>query len=226
LRRVVWPSRFKPDLPPHYDRTPNPAEFLQLYQLSIEAASGDEKVMANWFPMALKDGARSWLLNLPAESISSWEELRERFISNFEGTRDHAPAVGDLRRIKQQPGETLRKYIQHFTNVCIKIPKVSDEAIISVFTDVVRDVKMKEELAMHEDLSLALEMFNLATKCARAEEGHLSLVELPEVYPEDKKVKAKEAKRKRPAVLVAEPEMKRGCDYCRDPDPKSHRSSM
>jgi hypothetical protein len=39
-------------------------------------------------------------------------------------------------------------------------------------------------------------MFNLATKCARAEEGRLSLVELPEADPEDKKTKAKEAKRK------------------------------
>ena len=71
LRSIVWPGKFKPDLPPWYDGTPDPTEFLQLYELSIEAANGDEKVMANWFPMALKDDARSWLLNLPVGSISS-----------------------------------------------------------------------------------------------------------------------------------------------------------
>ena len=49
----------------------DPAEFLQLYELGIEAANGDEKVMANWFPMALKDGARTWLLNLAPGTISS-----------------------------------------------------------------------------------------------------------------------------------------------------------
>ena len=135
LRSVVWPGKFKPDLPPCYDGTPDPAEFLQLYELSIEAANGDEKVMANWFPMALKDGARSWLLNLLMGSISSWGEMRERFIANFQGTADRPPAVGDLRRIKKQPGETLHKYIQRFTNVRLKIPKVSDKAIISAFTD-------------------------------------------------------------------------------------------
>jgi hypothetical protein len=171
LRRVVWPGKFKPDLPPHYDGTPNPAEFLQLYALSIEVANGDEKVMANWFPMALKDGARSWLLNVPEGSISSWDELRERFITNFQGTCDRAPTVGDLRRVKQQPGETLHKYIQCFTNIRLKILKASDEAIISAFSDGVRDVKMKEELAIHKDLCSALEMFNMANKCARAEEG-------------------------------------------------------
>ena len=62
---------------------PDPAEFLQLYELSIEVANSNEKVMANWFPMALKDGPRSWLLNLPPGSISSWDEMRNRFIANF-----------------------------------------------------------------------------------------------------------------------------------------------
>ena len=47
LRRVVWPGKFKPDLPPRYDGTPDPAEFLQLYELSTEAANDNEKVMAN-----------------------------------------------------------------------------------------------------------------------------------------------------------------------------------
>lgn len=124
LCNVVWPGKFKPDLPPRYDDTTDPTEFLQLYELSIKAASGDEKIMANWFPMALKDGAHSWLLNLRVGSISSWDEMRDRFNANFQGTRDRSPAAGDLRRIKQQPGETLQEYIQRFNNVRLKIPKV------------------------------------------------------------------------------------------------------
>ena len=107
LRNVAWPGKFKPNLPPLYDGTRDPAEFLQLYELSIEAANGIEKVMANWFPMALKDAARSWLLNLPPGSISSWNEMRDRFFTNFQGTRGRPSAAGDLRHIKQQPGETL-----------------------------------------------------------------------------------------------------------------------
>ena len=81
--------------------------------------------------MALKDGAHSWLLNLPPGSISSWDEMRDRFIANFQGTRDRPLTAGDLHRVKQQPGETLQKYTQRFNNVRLKIPKVTDEAIIS-----------------------------------------------------------------------------------------------
>ena len=133
--------------------------------------------------MALKDGARTWLLNLPPGTISSWDEMRTCFIDNFQGTHNRPPVVGDLCRIKQQPGETLQKYIQRFNSAHLKIPKVTEEAIISVFSDSVRDVKMKEELAIHEDLCTSLELFNLATKCTRDKEGRLFLLELPAAEP-------------------------------------------
>ena len=162
--------------------------------------------------MALKDGARSWLLNLPPGSISSSDEMRDRFVANFQGTRDRPPAAGDLHRIKQQPGETLQKYIQRFNSVRLKIPKVKDEAIISAFSDGLCDVKMKEELAIHEELCTALELFNLATKCARAEEGRLSLLELPAANLEEKKAKAKDVSSKGAALLAAEPDMKHSRD--------------
>ena len=162
--------------------------------------------------MALKDGARTFHLYLQHGSISSWDEMRDRFVASFQGTRDRPPAVGDLHHIRQQPGETLQKYIQRFNNTRLKIPKVTDEAIISAFSDSVRDVKMKEELAIHEELCTSQELFNLVTKCARAEEGRLSLLELPSMGAEDKKAKAKDVKRKEVAVLAAEPDIKWGRD--------------
>jgi len=53
----------------------------------------------------------------------------------------------------------------------------------------------------------------MASKCARADEGRLSLLEFLDADPEDKKTKAKDVKRKGPAVLAAEQEVKCGCDY-------------
>ena len=47
LRSVAWLGKFKPDLPPRYDGTTDPTEFLQLYELSIEASHGTQWVMAN-----------------------------------------------------------------------------------------------------------------------------------------------------------------------------------
>ena len=123
LHSIAWPCKFKPHLPHHYDGTADPAEFLQLYKLSIKAANEDEKVMANWFPMALKDGARTWLLNLAPSTISSWGEMRTRFITNFQGTRDRPPAVSDMHRIKQQPGRPCRSTSSASTTHVSRFPR-------------------------------------------------------------------------------------------------------
>jgi hypothetical protein len=55
--------------------TVNPAEFLQIYSISILAAGGNEVVMANYFPVALMGTARSGLMNLPEGTLHSWSEL-------------------------------------------------------------------------------------------------------------------------------------------------------
>ena len=89
-----------------------------------------------------------------------------------------------------------------------------------MFSDGVCDIKMKEELAIHEELCTSQELFNLANRCARAEEGCLSLLEQPAVGAEEKKAKAKDVKRKEVAVLAAEPDIKRGRDQ-----PESSKNS-
>ena len=37
----------------------------------------------------------------------------------------------------------MQKFIQRFSNARLKIPRVTEEAIISAFSDGVRDIKMK-----------------------------------------------------------------------------------
>ena len=101
LGRVLWPTKFRPDLPGRYDGMANPTEFIQLYALSVRAAGGDDKVMANWFPMAPQEAPRTWLMNLPELSISSCSKLREAFIANFKGRYDRPLTINDLRIVHQ-----------------------------------------------------------------------------------------------------------------------------
>jgi hypothetical protein len=68
---VVWSDKFRPDIGVRYDGTSNPVEFLQLYIVAVQAARGDQRVMANWFSMALKESPQTWLMNLPHKSVTS-----------------------------------------------------------------------------------------------------------------------------------------------------------
>ena len=59
LRRVQWPTKFKPEMAPRYDGAADPAPFLQAYEEAVLDAGGDGKIMANWYPMALTGEPRA-----------------------------------------------------------------------------------------------------------------------------------------------------------------------
>jgi hypothetical protein len=85
-----------------------------------------------------------------------------------------------------------------------KIPRISNEEVISAFSTGVSDIKMREKLSMNDELTSVVRLFEIADRCAKAEEGRLFVHNLPEALPP--KLKSKDPKRKEAAVLVAEPE--------------------
>ena len=113
------------------------------------AARATKKIMANWFPMALKGMPLSWLMHLPKESIQSWMELCTLFVSAFQGGFKHPGTLIQLHAIIQGKGERLREFMLRFSQVDHTIPEAEDAAIIGAFMMNVRDRKMREELNMH-----------------------------------------------------------------------------
>jgi len=77
LRQVVWPRNFKLEKLKKYDGEENPKNWITLYEIAVRWATGDEYVMANYFPVVLNQAGHQWLLGLPKNSFDSWEELQQ-----------------------------------------------------------------------------------------------------------------------------------------------------
>src|SRR3954462_4705987 len=109
-------------------------------------------------------------MHLPENSISSWADLCHQFVGAF--TCGHKPhgQESDLHLLAQKEGEPLRKYIQRFSQVQRNIPDVHPAAVISAFHQNVRNRRMREEMVMCKIRDVS-ELYALADKCARAEEG-------------------------------------------------------
>jgi hypothetical protein len=159
LRNVRWPPKFRPNLTEKY-----------VYTTIIVAAGGDERVMANYFPMALKGQARGWLMTQPPDSIHSWEDLCQQFITNFQGTYPRPGEEADLHAVQRKDDESLRSYIQRFCQVCNTIPCIPAHAVVYAFRNGVRHNRMLEKIASKEPKTTA-ELFELADKVARKEEA-------------------------------------------------------
>jgi hypothetical protein len=111
-----------------------------------------------------------------------------------------------LKAVHQYKGETLHQYIQRFNQMRNKIPRISNEEVISMFSTGVSDIKMREKLSVNDELTSVVGLFEIADWRAKAEEGRLFVHNLPEAIPP--KPKSKDPKRKEVAVLAAEPEHK------------------
>ncbi|XP_015642243.1 uncharacterized protein [Oryza sativa Japonica Group] len=170
LRNVRWLPKFRPNLTEKYDGSINPSEFLQIYITIIVAAGGDNRVMANYFPMALKGQARGWLMTQPPVSIHSWEDLCQQFVTNFQGTYPRPGEEADLHAVRRKDDESLRSYIQRFCQARNTIPCIPAHAVVYAFRNGVRHNRMLEKIASKEPKTTA-ELFELADKVARKEEA-------------------------------------------------------
>jgi hypothetical protein len=90
-----------------------------------------------------------------------------------------------------------------------KIPWISNEEVISVFSTGVADIKMKEKLSVNDGLTSIVRLFEIADRCTKAEEGRLFMHNLPKALPP--KPKSKDPKCKEAAALAAEPNHKQRC---------------
>jgi hypothetical protein len=55
------------------------------YEVAIASFGGDEITLTKSFIISLKNIAANWYARLPLRSITSWAQLKEKFLVNFQG---------------------------------------------------------------------------------------------------------------------------------------------
>jgi hypothetical protein len=88
-------------------------------------------------------------------------------MANFESAYSRSGNETDLHAVQQCPGESMRSFIQQFSQVHHIIPRISDATIVVAFRQGVRDEKMLEKLTTH-DIQDVTYLFSLTDKWARA----------------------------------------------------------
>jgi hypothetical protein len=117
IRRAPFPSRFRaPTTINKYSGETRPELWLADYRLACQlGGTYDDNLIIRNLPLFLSDAARAWLEHLPPAQISGWDDLVKAFAGNFQGTYVRPRNSWDLRSCCQQPGESLREYIQRFS---------------------------------------------------------------------------------------------------------------
>jgi hypothetical protein len=135
LRNLLVPNKFKPLGITKYDAKQDPVQWLRCYALSIENTGGNNDTKCLYFPFCLDQALLTWLESLEKYSIDKWDQLKEQFTSNFVGAMGCSGTRMDLSMVKQEQGETLRKYMRRFFEKRTTVVDVTDKEVINLFQD-------------------------------------------------------------------------------------------
>jgi hypothetical protein len=95
-------------------------------------------------------------MNLPKGTIDSWSELCHQFTVNFESAYVRSGNKTDLHAIQQCLRESLRSFVQQFSQIRNTIPHISNAFVVVTFYHGVRDEKMLEKLTTRDILGCAV----------------------------------------------------------------------
>jgi hypothetical protein len=85
LQLASWPPQYRVAPPPKYYGESDPLKFLMSYEAEIASFGGDKTSLTKSFIISLKNTIANWYARLPLRSITSWAQLKEKFLVNFQG---------------------------------------------------------------------------------------------------------------------------------------------
>ena len=110
-----------------------PGAWIESYEMAMELLEVSDAAMAKYFTMMLEGTARTWLKNLPANSIGSWAELRARFIQNFKDTCKQPMSIVDLAACVQEEGESTTRWVCRVSEILHSSDRINaDTAVLTL----------------------------------------------------------------------------------------------
>ncbi|XP_027174318.1 uncharacterized protein LOC113773921 [Coffea eugenioides] len=95
----------------------------------------EEQIKMRAFPFSLKDSAKDWLYYLSPGSITTWDQLKKKFLDKYFSASRAASLRKEICGIKQHPGESLYEYWERYKNLLRRCPQhqISEQLIIQYF---------------------------------------------------------------------------------------------
>ena len=148
------PDKWKGFNRDRYDGMTDPDEHMDAYTTHMSLYATDDAVLCRVFLTSLKGGALSWFNKLPPNSVDCFETLVAKFDVHFATSRPHHLTSIALVSIRQEKGESLRKFIDRFGKVAMSIRNLSPEVAMHHMLTALRPGPFADSLCMQPAASL------------------------------------------------------------------------
>ncbi|KAL0291121.1 UNVERIFIED_CONTAM: hypothetical protein Scaly_2649100 [Sesamum calycinum] len=130
-----------------YDGTGDPQEHLDKFYAKIDWYDLSDAAYCKVFRTTLSKRALAWFNQLPAGTISSLEQLTQRFLHHFSMNKRVPKTAAFLFTIRQRENEPLRDYMQRFIEAVHEVPHINHELLASIIQQNLLPGRFKESIA-------------------------------------------------------------------------------
>ncbi|GJW87082.1 hypothetical protein Tco_0162422 [Tanacetum coccineum] len=106
----------------HKDANKHIVKVLEIVDLFYIPNITQDQVMLRAFHMSLTKAASRWLRNKPSGLITTWEDLKTKFLSKYCPPTHTAKKMEELNNFQQEPDETLYQAWEQFKELLMKCP--------------------------------------------------------------------------------------------------------
>ncbi|KAK4276049.1 hypothetical protein QN277_019041 [Acacia crassicarpa] len=97
--------------------------FLEVCDSFVIPVIPPDAIRIKLFPFSLRDKACTWLNNLPANSITTWNDLGSKFLLKLFPPTKNAQLRGEITNFQQKPGESTYDAWDRFKDILRKCPQ-------------------------------------------------------------------------------------------------------
>ncbi|XP_024032291.1 uncharacterized protein LOC112094827 [Morus notabilis] len=145
--RVPLSDKYKPPPISLYNGRSDPDDHLEVYTGHMVLHGYPEEVMCRAFRNHLSDSARRWFRSLKPNSITSWDDLKNAFLTQFISVKKYIKPKQNLSRVYQGPNESLKDWIARFGEHVAATEEISDEvALMGALSSMKKDIPYSTDL--------------------------------------------------------------------------------
>ncbi|KAL0376697.1 UNVERIFIED_CONTAM: hypothetical protein Scaly_0787300 [Sesamum calycinum] len=168
-------------------------EHLDKFYAKIDWYDLSDAAYCKVFRTTLSKRALAWFNQLPAGTISSLEQLTQRFLHHFSMNKRVPKTAAFLFTIRKRENEPLRDYMQRFVEAVHEVPHVNHELLASIIQQNLSPGRFKESIAGKPPSTME-NLLMRSQKYIRIEESNASD---PSLALREKAERKKEPKKKR-----------------------------
>jgi hypothetical protein len=174
---IQLPEKFKIPAIQAYTGIEDPIEHLDNYKMHMDLQGTPQEIACRAFPLTLSGSAQDWFRKLPPKSITCFDDLGRKFVTQFLAGCKRKKPYGQLMAMRQKEGESLKDYVARFNQAKLTVDNPTEEMVYAALYQGLRvEGPLMSEIALNHPENLTA-LTDVIEKYVNQEETLTSLRE-------------------------------------------------